>query len=123
VDDQPDAREVLLTLLGRAGADVAAAGSAADAFDWLQQHDPDVLLCDIAMPGETGYDLIRRLRRVERTRRLPALALTAHARPEDREQALAVGFQGHIAKPVDPVELLKTVAAVVGTPRAPHLGN
>ena len=116
VDDEPDARALVSTLLGSCGAEVRAASSAAEAFEVLLSFRPNVLLCDIAMPGEDGYDLIRRVRELtpEEGGRVPAAALTAHARAEDRRRTLLAGFNMHVPKPVDPEELLAVVASLGG---------
>ncbi|HYR95465.1 MAG TPA: ATP-binding protein [Candidatus Binatus sp.] len=112
IDDDPDAREVLTTVLEYCGARVTAASSVADALQALEDGAPDVLVSDIAMPGADGYELIRRVREsgVEDIRRVPAVALTAHAGEEDRWRALRAGFQTHVAKPVEPGELATVVA-------------
>jgi PAS domain S-box-containing protein len=114
VDDQIDSRELVKTLLEGAGAIVSTAGSAEEAFDRLLAKHPDVLVCDIGMHGKDGYALIRRIRQFEagRERPLPAIALSAYARPEDRVKAMLSGFQNHLAKPVEPVELLATVSSL-----------
>lgn len=116
VDDEPDARALVATLLGGCGADVRTAASAAEGFAVLLDFRPHVLLCDIAMPGEDGYDLIRRIRDLtpEEGGRVPAAALTAHARAEDRRRTLLAGFNMHVPKPVDPEELLAVVASLGG---------
>ena len=108
VDDQIDSRELMKTLLEGAGAVVSTADFASEAFDRLLAKHPDVLVCDIGMHGEDGYSLIRRLRLLEagRERPLPAIALSAYVRAEDSVKAMLSGFQNHLAKPVEPVELL-----------------
>ena len=114
VDDEPDARDLLRQLLEECDAEVATASSAAEAIERLQNHRPDVLVSDIGMPGEDGYALIRRIRtrgpdgQVD----VPALALTAYARSEDRVKALEAGFQMHLSKPVEPAELIAVVASL-----------
>lgn len=115
VDDEADARELVTLALQRDGAQVRAAGSAAEALGAIDELNPDVLVSDIAMPGEDGYELIRKLRSRERShgRRLPAVALTAYARQEDRERALHAGYQEHLAKPVEPTRLTAVVAGLV----------
>jgi PAS domain S-box-containing protein len=115
VDDEPDARDLVSRALEREGADVRAAGSAAEALEAIDELNPDILVSDIAMPGEDGYELIRQLRSRERShgRRLPAVALTAYARTEDRERALHAGYQEHLAKPVEPARLSAVVADLV----------
>jgi signal transduction histidine kinase/ActR/RegA family two-component response regulator len=112
VDDDADTCELLTTVLGYYGAEVTAAQSVGDALAVVERSWPEVLVSDIAMPGEDGYSLVRRLRSLERERgrRLPALALTAHARASDTEQAYLAGFEAHVAKPVEPAELAQVIA-------------
>ncbi|HEV7518176.1 MAG TPA: response regulator, partial [Thermoanaerobaculia bacterium] len=116
VEDEEDTRELLVRALERGGAEVAGAASVAEALILLDRRLPDVLVSDIGMPGEDGYSLLRQLRArgPESGGKLPAAALTAYARSEDRLQALQAGFQTHIAKPVDPFELLGLVARLAG---------
>jgi PAS domain S-box-containing protein len=116
VDDQPDARELIKRVLEDCGAEVFVAGSAAAALAALPGWRPDVLVSDIGMPDTDGYELLRRIRAlgVERGGKIPAIALTAFARSEDRTRALRAGFVVHVAKPVDPAELVATVASVAG---------
>jgi CheY-like chemotaxis protein len=116
VDDQADARDFLTIVLGRHGADVTLATSAAEALAAIEAVHPDVVLADIAMPDEDGYMLVRRLRAFEAggARAVRAIALTALASPEDRERALAAGFDLHLPKPIDPVRLVGAVARAVG---------
>jgi CheY-like chemotaxis protein len=120
VEDDADTRELLTTLLQRCGARVTAVGSASEALMTIDLTQPDVLVSDIAMPGEDGYALIRkiRLRDADQGRWLPAVALTAYARDEDRALALAAGYQRHVTKPVDPAALARTVAVLSGRVRA-----
>ncbi len=103
VDDDRATRDVLLDVLGRTGADVRLAESAAEAMEAFEDFHPQLLLSDIAMPGEDGYALIRRVRArgTGRSGAIPAIALTALAHDEDRERALAAGFHLHMCKPVD----------------------
>ena len=109
-DDDMNARELLAAILENAGAELRAAASAEDALMILQTWMPDVMLSDVEMPGEDGYALVERARRLTAARgRLIAIALTAHARPEDRARALQAGFQWHLAKPVEPSELLSVL--------------
>lgn len=112
VDDDEDAREILATVLIQAGATVAKAADTAEALAHLEHDVPTILLSDIGMPGQDGYAFIRELRRREADKggRVPAVALTAYARSDDRFRALASGFQMHIAKPVEVSELLAVVA-------------
>jgi PAS domain S-box-containing protein len=114
VDDEPDTRDLVRRLLEARAATVTTAASAAEALDHLRQQPFDVLLSDIGMPGEDGYALIRRVRALpdDGGGNVPAIALTAYARAEDRVKALLAGFQHHVPKPVDPAELLATVAAL-----------
>ena len=116
VDDAADARELVKRLLEMAGARVSMAGSSSEAMERILAGRPDVLVCDIGMPGEDGYSLIRQLRVLEESREsvLPAVALTAYARPEDRTKAVRSGFQNHLAKPVEPAELLAIVSSLAG---------
>jgi CheY-like chemotaxis protein len=116
VDDDLDTCEAMSLLLARAGARVATAASVPEAFAAFERSRPDVLISDIGMPGEDGYELIRRLRERGREKggAVPAVALTAYARPEDREQALAAGYQAHLAKPVDAEELTAVLAGLAG---------
>jgi CheY-like chemotaxis protein/nitrogen-specific signal transduction histidine kinase len=114
VDDDPDAREVVRAMLEAAGASVATTASARDTRVLVHRLHPDVLIADIGMPGEDGYSLMRSLRAEERgDRRLPAIALTAHARAEDVERALESGFAIHVAKPVDATQLLATISTLL----------
>src|SRR6202008_4899913 len=101
-------------VLQTAGARVTTATSGADAIGVLATEIPDVVVTDLGMPGLDGFALIDRVRRHadDRVRQIPAAALTAYARSEDRMKALRAGFQMHLAKPIDPVELVTTVAAL-----------
>jgi CheY-like chemotaxis protein len=114
VDDEPDARDLLKMLLESCKVRVQTASSASEAFEAIQGSELDVLLSDIAMPGEDGFSLIRRIRQLPRERggRIPAVALTAYARLEDRTRALRAGFTSHVAKPVEPSELLAVLASL-----------
>lgn len=115
VDDEPDARRVLTMTLQTVGALVTAAASVAEAITLLPEANPEVLLSDLAMPEEDGFDLIRRVRRAGRTPRdLPAIALTAFATKQVRRDVMLAGFQMHVAKPVDPHELAEVVASLAG---------
>ena len=115
VDDDADARELVRRLLEECAVDVATASSANEAFARLDGEAFDALVSDIGMPGEDGHALIRRVRAMSDPSKaaVPALALTAYARPEDRMKAIQAGFQMHAAKPVDPAELVALVAALV----------
>jgi DNA-binding response OmpR family regulator len=126
VDDQPDARDLLRVVLERCRAKVHTAASAEEALRVLERVRPDIVLCDIGMPGKDGYGFIRDVRHRDDT--TPALAVTAFAHKEDRIRALRAGYQGQIAKPIEPAELVSTVAAFVrmardGAAGAPRKGN
>jgi PAS domain S-box-containing protein len=116
VDDQEDTRVFITLVLERCGARVMSVGSAAEALSALQELRPDVLLSDIGMPGEDGYSLIKRVRALpaEQGGQTPAAALTAFARVEDRVKALRAGFQIHLPKPVEPMELASVIATLAG---------
>ncbi len=119
VDDEIDARNLIEEMLRSSGADVVSAGSAADALLAMDHFRPDVLLSDIGMPGQDGYGLLAQVRSLpqEHGGEVPAIALTAFARPEDRIRALEAGFLEHLAKPVEQGELLAAIAGVVAASR------
>jgi signal transduction histidine kinase/FixJ family two-component response regulator len=112
VDDESDTLELLRTMIELSGADVRTCESAREALEMLKDWMPDVLMSDIGMPGEDGYALIKKVRSLspETGGRIPAAALTAYARKEDRARALAAGFQEHLAKPISSDQLLGTIA-------------
>ena len=114
VDDQADACELVERVLEECGAWAVCACSGEEALALLAEHRPDLLITDIGMPEMDGYELLRRVRALDDPllRKLPAIAMTAFAQPEDRTRALDAGFQVHIAKPVEPSELVATVARV-----------
>ena len=115
VENETDARALMRAVLEKCGARVEEVETASDAYVAIQGNPPDVLLSDIAMPGEDGYSLIRRIRAMDGPgRMLPAAAFTAYATANDRARALLSGFQAHIPKPVEPSELAAVVAALVG---------
>src|SRR6185437_10483294 len=111
VDDDPDVRDVVRQVLEAQGASVRVAASAAEAIDLIRAQKPCIVVSDIGMAGMNGYELVRELerRRAEGAPALPAIALTAYARPEDRERALEVGFLDHLQKPVDAAALVAAV--------------
>ncbi|HKQ76537.1 MAG TPA: ATP-binding protein [Blastocatellia bacterium] len=119
VDDEEDARLMIADTLGDCGATVTAVASGRQAREIMADEPFDALVCDIAMPDEDGYEVIGRIRALENQRglsmsqRLPAIALTALARPEDRMQALEAGFQMHVAKPVEPAELVVVIKSLI----------
>ncbi len=114
VDDEPDALELTKRVLGDCGARVLTAGSARMGLQVLQSERPDILLSDIGMPDEDGYTLIRQIRSLtpKQGGKTPAAAVSAFARPEDRTRALRSGYQIHLAKPIDPIELTEVVASL-----------
>ena len=115
VDDDGDTRETLGVMLARAGASVTTAESADRAFEQLQARAFDVVLSDLSMPGRDGYDLIHQVRHasLDHIRHIPAVAISAYARDEDRVRALQSGFHLHVTKPVAPDELLQAISAVI----------
>jgi PAS domain S-box-containing protein len=114
VEDEPDARELLAVLLQGSGAKVEAVDSADDALQRLPLFIPDVLLSDIGLPRESGYDLIRQVRSLSSDlNKVPAIALTAFATENDRKMSLSAGFQAHLAKPVEPAHLVETIKVLV----------
>jgi signal transduction histidine kinase/ActR/RegA family two-component response regulator len=113
VDDDADARELVATALGQAGARVTIAASGSEAAAIAGEVDVNLVLTDLAMPNDSGYDLLRMLRANPRTARLPVVAITAYNRPEDRERATAAGFDAHVAKPFHPAQLVDLLAAIV----------
>ncbi len=113
VDDEADSNEAVRALLSSCGAEVRPATSVAQALEILGEWTPHLLVSDIGMPGEDGYALIAKVRALEDGgKRIPAIALTAHASVEDRVRVLSAGFQMHVPKPVEPAELLAAVASV-----------
>jgi CheY-like chemotaxis protein/anti-sigma regulatory factor (Ser/Thr protein kinase) len=114
VDDHEDVRELMCAVLGRCGAKVVAVDSTAAALEALDRSRPDVILSDLEMPGEDGYSLIRKVRErsPERGGTIPAAALTAYARTEDRLHSLRAGFHRHVPKPVQPDQLAEIVASL-----------
>jgi CheY-like chemotaxis protein len=103
---------MLVQILTNHGATVVTAGSAGDGLTALKNKNPDVLVSDIGMPGEDGYSLIRKVRLSNN--KIPAVALTAFARAQDRMRSLSAGFQNHLSKPVEPDELVTVIASLTG---------
>jgi signal transduction histidine kinase len=116
VEDDADTRDLLQIMLRNEGAEVRVTGSVEEALRLMESFRADLIVSDISMPGEDGYAFVRRVRAQEWRRggRVPALALTAHARPEDADQARLAGFDAHLAKPVDPTELVREIAGLCG---------
>lgn len=112
IEDHPDSREFVKKILEESGASVLTASCAQDAISILNQLHPDVIVSDIAMPGEDGYQLMRHIR-ASSAKEIPAIALTAYVRPEDRREALKAGFQTHLSKPINAEELVNVVAQIV----------
>jgi PAS domain S-box-containing protein len=112
VEDEEDARELIVSVLESCGAKVSAFAQASEVLEAIRQSQPDVLVSDVGLPGESGYELIRKVRALplEGGGGTPAVALTAYARMEDRTRALMMGFDMHVPKPIDPSELLVVVA-------------
>jgi CheY-like chemotaxis protein len=115
VDDESDARELTKRVLQDQGASVRVAASGPEALEMLQLDSADVLISDIGMPDMDGYQFMRRLRAVEpKGSRIPALAVTAFARPDDRKQAIMAGYHAHLAKPFDMAEFVIVIAGLAG---------
>ena len=116
VDDEADARELLTAVLTLCKAEVLTVATAAEALTALERHRPDVLVSDIGMPEVDGFELIRKVRALPREKggRVPAVALTAYARVEDRMRALSAGYQMHVPKPVEPAELVTVISSLAG---------
>jgi CheY-like chemotaxis protein/two-component sensor histidine kinase len=116
VDDEEDTRELIGEVLKECGSEVIITRSAAEALEALELHRPDILISDLGMPDEDGYSLIEKIRALplERGGNIPAAALTAYARAEDRMRVLRSGFQFHLPKPVDSAELVTVVASLAG---------
>ena len=129
VDDHVDDRDLLAIILRRQGAEVRSAESAAETLGILESWRPDVLVSDIEMPDEDGYTLIRKMRELAdpSLSAIPAIAVTAHARIEDRQRAIGAGYEYHIAKPIDRTRLIDAVAAAAGRrrerPKSPARGT
>ncbi|MFN2391798.1 MAG: PAS domain S-box protein [Pyrinomonadaceae bacterium] len=116
VDDEEDTRQLLVQSLTSYGATVISAASAGEGLSELEDKKPDVLVSDIGMPDEDGYSLIRKVRALSdgKLTRIPAIALTAFTRAQDRMRALSSGYQSHVAKPVEPDELVTVIASLTG---------
>ena len=118
VEDDDDSRKLLGTMLKRYGAKVTSTKSAAEALEVFSSELPDVLISDIGMPDEDGYELIRKLRQqpIDKGGAVPAIALTGYASRKDRERALNAGYHKHMAKPVEQAEMIAAIAGLVGRP-------
>jgi len=118
-DDEPDARELTRVVLESSGGQVVAVASAGEALNALRQQSFDALVADIGMPGQDGYSLIRAIRSLPAGAggSIPAVAVTAYTSVREREEALTAGFNAHMGKPVDPEQLVATIAAAVSAER------
>jgi CheY-like chemotaxis protein len=118
VDDEADARELVSEILRRAEAEVCAVSSVREAFESMGSAIPDVVVSDLGMPEQDGYSMIQTLRQLpsDRGGQIPAIALTAYAREEDRLRALSAGFQMHLTKPVEPDRLVEAIAYLSPSP-------
>jgi CheY-like chemotaxis protein len=115
IDDEPDARDLLQRVLEDQGAQVTSFAGAEEALAALETVKPAAIVSDVGMPKMDGYQFMRTLRASEtRNERIPALALTAFARAEDRKRSLVAGYQAHLAKPFDVAELILVIADLVG---------
>jgi CheY-like chemotaxis protein/anti-sigma regulatory factor (Ser/Thr protein kinase) len=114
VDDNADARELLKAILERSGAETVVVSSGQEALEAIRDLHPDVLICDLAMPEMDGYEVVKNVRRLEpELGPLPVIAFTAAARDEDRAATRLAGFQAHLAKPIEPDKLVRTVLELV----------
>jgi len=125
LEDHADSRELLVQALRNCGADVAAFATASDAFAALDRLRPTVIVADIALPGEDGYSFIRRVRAhsTPAIQAIPAIAVTAYATIPDRAEALAVGFQQHLPKPIDPGRLIQVIRELTRGPANPSMST
>jgi CheY-like chemotaxis protein len=114
VDDDPDTLQILSVMLAESKAGLQIAASVSEALEILEWYQPDVLVSDLAMPGEDGYSLIRRIRALagEKVGRVPAVALTSYVRVEDRMRALSAGFNMFVPKPGQPEKLITAIASL-----------
>ena len=114
VDDDPDSRDLVAFLLQEYGVEVIVVASAIEVLKTLTSTKPDILLCDIGMPDMDGYMLIRQIRSMspEQGGQIPAIALTAYAGESNQQQALKAGFQWHLAKPVEPMDVISVIIAL-----------
>lgn len=116
VDDEADSRDLVTAILTRCGGKVRCCESVAEALETFREWKPDLLVSDIGMPNEDGYELIKKLRklRLKRAKEIPVVALTAYATDDDRERTLSAGFQVHVAKPIEPEALVRSIAGAAG---------
>lgn len=116
VDDEADSRDLVTAILTRCGSKVRCCESVAEALKTFREWKPDLLVSDIGMPNEDGYELIKKLRRLrlKRAKEIPVVALTAYATDDDRERTLSAGFQMHVPKPIEPEALVRSIAGAAG---------
>jgi CheY-like chemotaxis protein len=116
VDDEVDSRDLVTAIVTKCGGEVACCESAEEALKQFRIWKPDILVSDIGMPGQDGYSLIKKLRKLKLklARQVPAIALTAYATDEDRARSYAAGFQTHVSKPIEPQALIKIIAGAAG---------
>lgn len=119
VDDEPDTRDLVSMVLRQSGADVRASATVVDALEVLAAWRPDCIVSDIGMPGEDGFAFIRKMHATMNGAAIPAVALTAYASVEDRARTALAGFQHHLAKPIEPLELVTVIAGLTGRMDAP----
>ncbi|HEY5443357.1 MAG TPA: response regulator, partial [Pyrinomonadaceae bacterium] len=113
-EDDEDSRKLISTMLKQHGAEVTAVGSAADAISVFLEKTPDVLVSDIGMPEQDGYELIQKIRALPLGQgRVPAIALTGYATRKDRERSLTAGYHSHLAKPIEQTELVAAIAGLL----------
>jgi CheY-like chemotaxis protein len=116
VEDDEDSREMMKAIVGTQGAEVKLAGTSAEGLRLLEEWNPDLIVSDIGMPGEDGYDLIRKVRAQERTgRKLPAIALTGYAGEQSGQQALAAGFHIYLQKPIEPESVVRAIEMLLAS--------
>jgi CheY-like chemotaxis protein len=112
-EDDADSAAAVTAILEQHGCETQTASTASECLRITGEWSPDVLICDVGLPDDDGYGLLKRLRRLPEGESLPAIALTAYTRPEDRARALAAGFRAHLSKPLDPDSLLREISAAV----------
>ena len=112
-EDDADSAAALTAILQLHGCETQTAGTASECLRITGEWPTDVLVCDVALPDDDGYGLLKRLRRLPEGKRIPVIALTAYARPEDRAKALAAGVRAHLSKPLDPESLLREISDAI----------
>jgi hypothetical protein len=112
-EDDVDSAAAVTAILRLHGCETQTAGTASECLRITGEWPTDVLVCDVGLPDDDGYGLLKRLRRLPEGKRIPAIALTALTRPEDRAKALAAGFRAHLSKPLDPESLLREISDAI----------